>query len=211
MPIRKQHRRIHYASGLISLVLLPILCILSLKNDRAFVDYNAVLIKTWDGQGSYFNTDSVAEFLNSKKYDVVTLTGDNDADRMKLDLTEMHIQNLIAIKDSVRGVRFHFGEKSEYWTFIRALDILFIAHARFYLPYKNDIWFANPRPPKPMNFKPRPFLSCGKFEYYNEVGQPISWKEIANLGKKYFLPIVAFFLMLFFTFRAARNDWKRTH
>ena len=106
-------------------------------------------------------------------------------------------------KDSLNGVKFHFGVKSEYWTFIRVLEILSIQKAKFYVPYKNDIWFANPREPKPnKNLKPIRMMNC----FYKPIYINLNEREnqllnIEAIGKKYYLPIVAYLLMIFFTFK----------
>jgi hypothetical protein len=198
--MKKSSRKIYYSAGLISIILLPILCILYLKNNNAFKQYGSIDLQIWDGK-EY--RKEITTFLNSKKYYLVNLTGENKSDKIKLNNAEKTINKLIISNDSIIGVKFHFEKKSEYWTFIRVLEILSIQKAKFYLPYKNDIWFANPRKPKPnKNIKPiRMMTCCYKPIHINRNERENQLLNIEEIGKKYYLPIIAYLLMIFFTFK----------
>ena len=203
--MKKSSRKIYYSAGLISIILLPILCIMYLKNNNAFKQYGSIDLQVWDGKENNIGTKGIRTFLNSKKYFIVDLTGENKSDQIKLNNAENTIKKLMISKDSLNGVKFHFGEKSEYWTFIRVLEILSIQKAKFYVPYKNDIWFANPRIPKPSkNLKKIKSFVCGYRQniiYIDKSELKINWKENIKIVKKYYLPIIAYLLMIFFTFK----------
>ena len=182
--------------------MLPILCVIYLKNNDAFVNYGSIELETWNGKD--FEPE-ITKFLNSKKFTVVTLTGNINSDKTKLNEAEQKIKRLIISKDSINGIKFHFEKKSEYWTFVKVLDILESEKARFYVPYKNDIWFTNPRQPKK---KIKTFV-CGTPYFYNYIDKrdsKIEYQKIIDLAKTYYLPIIAYFLMIFFTFRRILNE-----
>jgi hypothetical protein len=62
----------YYSAGLISILLLPLLSILYLKNNDAFTEYGAIKLAVWNGEN--FEPE-ITHFLNSKKFTVVNLTG----------------------------------------------------------------------------------------------------------------------------------------
>lgn len=194
----------YYSAGLISILLLPLLSILYLKNNDAFTDYRSIKLTVWNGEDF---EPQITQFLNSKKFTVVNLTGNLNSDKAKLNIAQKKIKELIVSKDAINGIKFHFEKKSEYWTFIKVLDILEREKATFYLPYKNDIWFANTREPKK---KIKSFI-CGTIYhtiYIDQRESKIGFEEIIALVQKFYLSIIAYFLMLFFTLRRIINENK---
>lgn len=200
--MRKHNRKINYSAGLISILLLPLFCILYLKNIDAFTHYGVMNVYMWDGKETDFETKGITTFLNSKKYTIVNLTGDNNSDNRKLNIAEKNVRKLILSNDTISGIKFHFGNKSKYWTYIRVLDILAIEKAKFYVPYKNDIWFTNPKPRKiDKNLKPIEPMYCGYRPIYINESESIKWNEIKEIVKKYYLPLIVYILMLIFTIK----------
>lgn len=202
--MRKHNRKIYYSTGLISIILLPILCILYLKNNDAITHYGVISFQTWDGKENPSNGNKgITQFLNSRKFTTVMVTGDNDADKAKLDRVQKSIRGLVLSKDTINGIKFHFGQKSEYWTYVRVLDILAIEKAKVYIPYKNVIWVVNPRIPKPnKNLKHVKHFICGyKPNDINEEETQIKWIKIKEFVEKYYLPVIAYLLMVFFTIK----------
>jgi hypothetical protein len=187
----------YYSAGLISILLLPLLSILYLKNNDAFTEYGAIKLAVWNGEN--FEPE-ITHFLNSKKFTVVNLTGSLYSDKAKLKIAQKKIKELILSKDSINGIKYHFEKKSEYWAFIKVLDILESEKATFYLPYKNDIWFANTRESKK---KIKSFI-CGTIYHTIYIDQRESIKgfeKIIEFAQKFYLSIIAYCLMLFFTCR----------
>ena len=189
--------------------MLPILCVLYFKNNNSFKQYGSIDIQIWDGNENNTDTKGIRTFLNSKKYFIVSLTGENKSDQIKLVNAENTIKKLMISNDSLNGVKFHFEKKSEYWTYVKVLEILSIQKAKVYVQYKNDIWFANPRKPKPnKNLKQIRPTFCGyrpSTIYENESEPKINWNKSFVILKKYCLPIIAYILMVFFTFK---NNFK---
>ncbi|UOK42154.1 MULTISPECIES: hypothetical protein [Flavobacterium] len=194
--MRKHSRKIFYSPGLISIILLPIMCILFLKSRDAFTQYGSITLATWDGKIFY---NEITTFLNSKKFTKVTLTGDYDSDKIKLINSKKEIQRLISTKDSINGIQFHFDEKSKYWSYVKVVEILQDENAQFYVPYKNDIWFTNPKLPK----KETKTFVCGNTVNMICVSEKPNFNLdiIQNIVKKYYLIIIIYLLMVYFTIR----------
>jgi uncharacterized protein YktA (UPF0223 family) len=204
--MQKHNKKFYYSAGLISIILLPICCILYLKSIDAFTHYGSIDLYAWNGKD--FKKETI-QFLNSKKFKIINLTGDSVSDKKKLNIAQKEIKKIISTKDSIRGIKFHFEKKSEYWSYVRVIEILEIENAKVYLPYKNDIWFANPREPKK---KIKTFVCGTRYStiYIDKTESKIKWQEIIEVLKKYYLPIIAYILMVFFTFKRIINEKKDT-
>ena len=198
--MRKHSKKIYYSAGLISIILLPLLCVLYLQNIKAFTQYTAMDVQIWDGTVNTSLDSALVRHVNSKKYTVVHLTGNNARDERKLVDAQKEVKRITASKDSVNGIRFHFGKKSEYWTYVRVIDIMAIEKAKFYVNYKDDIWFANPKPEKinkyALSITP---LGCGYGYHHRYEKEVLSWTEVKQNIWNYYLPIFAYILMLIFT------------
>lgn len=210
----RKHKKIYYSSGLISILLLPILCITYFKSIDAFTDYRSINLSVWNGKE---NKEQATKFLKSKTFTVVNLTGDLNSDASKLKIAQKKIKQIISTKDSIKGLKFHFENKAEYWTYIRVLDILQIEKAEIYLPYKNDIWFANPKIRKPnkkldihydINYHicssgrlQNEYLEKERNEYFEKNKIKIICQNVLEFSRKYYAIIITYLLMLFFTFK----------
>ncbi|WP_432670005.1 hypothetical protein [Flavobacterium sp. SM2513] len=198
--MRKHTKKTYYSAGLISIILLPLLCVLHLQNIKAFTQYTAMDVRMWDGTVDTAIDSALVEHVNSKKYTVVHLTGNNASDKRKLVDAQNKVRNITASKDSIHGIKFHFGPKSEYWTYVRVIDIMAMEKVKFYVNYKDDIWFANPKPEKvnknTLSITP---LTCGYGYYHRYEKEALSWTEVKQNIQKYYLPILAYLLMLGFT------------
>ena len=69
----------------------------------------------------------------------VTFTGDTTIDRIKLNFGQVYIRELLANKDTVHGIDFHFSDRSTYATLVGVLDICNMEDARTYAPSDNGI------------------------------------------------------------------------
>jgi hypothetical protein len=207
----RKHKKIYYSAGLISILMLPVLCIIYLNNINAFTHYGGIDLFLWNGKDS---KEETTKFLNSKTFTVVNLTGNLESDISKLRIAQKNVKKIISTKDSIKGIKFHFEKKAEYWSYIRVLDILQIEKAKTYLPYKNDIWFANPREVKQKSnvYKTLKYsFICDRSlqnEYLEELKNKITYERVIEFSKKYYLPIIAYISMLFFTLRRIVNEKK---
>ena len=194
--MRKHRRKIYYSPGLISILLLPIFCIFYLKSINAFTNYGSLDLYVWDGKMFKKETD---KFIKSKNFETVNLTGNNKSDSEKLKYAQSQIHEIIKYADSINGIKFHFEKKAEYWSFVKAIEILNIEKAKVFIPYKNDIWFANPKTPKKAikNFVCGTKYNC----IYEQTQQQKSMYNvfIENI-KIYYLSMIAYLLMVIFTF-----------
>ena len=209
--MRKTKKIKYYSSGLISILLLPIFCILFLKNTDAFQEYRAIDLampdKIWEKDNAE-ESQYINSYLNSKKYSIVNLTGDKESDEVKLKIASENVKKIILTKDSINGIKFHFSKTAQYLSFIRVLDIMADNKVSFYFLRNNTMWFTN--------IQLRPFVNSKKQKMPERMNcdtqymnQKIDEQKVENFDvkydevffKKYFMPIIAYLLMVVFVLR----------
>lgn len=143
---RRHLKHIYYRPGLISLIILPIICIWYL-NKHIPIDKNIprdqmVFIETC--LPNNYNKLKRENRMKNTQFIDFNLTGNDKTDRLLLDSAEIKIRELVASKDSTIGVHFYFSDKSKYWTLIKVIDIVNVEKAIAFNPYQNEIWVINP-------------------------------------------------------------------
>lgn len=197
MPYQRPKK--YYPAGIISIVLLPIFCLLYLKSQDAFVKYGVLQFSVWDGHELYKGT---TKMLHSRKYAVLNFTGREYSDQQKIDRAAFWVKQLMETKDLHHGIRFHFEKKATYQTYTSIIDILVREKVSYFVPYKNDIWFAIPQLPK----HKLKSMSCGAsnhlFYNFHDTGffEGIDFK---TLFYRFFPSIMVYVYLLFLVFKKA--------
>lgn len=144
----------------------------------------------------------------------IHLTGNDIEDKIKLDFAQLEVRQIVAKNDTIKGVHFHFGDHSKYWTLVRALDICFIEKAGTFVPNGNDLWMFR-FIPKPRLKQKRNYSFCGgnfkgmEAEFASE--EQIENKKkakidfIINATKAFWLSGFLFILMIILTIRKIIN------
>jgi len=183
------YKKIKYYPGLISIIVLPIFCVLFLKNNYDSKRQTAISLTTWSEDFFY---DETMYILNNRKFKKVVFTGDLYLDEMKLKTSQKEIQSLISNYDTLNGIQFNFEANSHYKTYVNLLEILQLENARYYISYKNNIWFTNPTIPKNAfnsvncGFNPKPIDEYEQINTYELIKSFIE--------KYYYLGLIYFFL-----------------
>jgi hypothetical protein len=198
---------IFYPTGLISIIVLPLLCIWYFDKIDALKEFGNINM-VW-GDSSLCSRIS-KESLPGIYYEDILLTGDNLADKKSLSIAQIQIRNLVLSGDTSKGVHFHFNDNSMYWTLIEAIDICNTENAKVYIPYQNDIWVLNPRPSTRHN----KIMGCiGPIQPSNSI----VWIEIIqteyinvlysniDIVKLFCIPIIIYLMMVFMTVRRIIN------
>ena len=137
-------RKLPYPTGMLSLALLPLLCIAYMYTHHVFDDPRMMEITWW-------NKDWYTYRLQKPPFDIhperefveINLTGNKAEDEAKLAFAQLAIRELVSTNDTTTGVHFKFEDHAKYSGFVRALNILTIEKASTYAPYKNHIWVFN--------------------------------------------------------------------
>ena len=130
---------------MISLVFIPLMCL------YFFYKYDSY--KVYGG----LNVDLVPDKENFDKYKIPTLrkyqvfnfNGSELTEKQKLNELKFFLRKIVVEKDTIIGVRTHFGSKTHFGVFVSVLDILNTEKVPTFAPYKNDIYIlASSNKPK---------------------------------------------------------------
>lgn len=207
--IHKLKRRFYYPVGLVSLIMLPTLCIWYLYSHKAFKKSRAIEVNWWSNDWEKYNT------FPKRNYSVINITSNDRNDKIKLDSAQFEIRKLIISKDTTKGIRFVFENNSKYWTLIRAIDICKIEKANYFIPKDNDLWIINYVPKPIIKSDNSPMILCGTgsmrgvpyIESDEEIEENMIKKKqyILETAKAYSLSIAFFSIMILIAIKRLRN------
>jgi hypothetical protein len=198
----KPHKKLYYTSGLISLLLLPILCVLYLQKTKVFEPEYVIGLnmwtpeqaKNWREQGRNFDIHPQRNYVN------IDLTGNEKEDKTKLDFIQLQMRDLLKNKDTVSGIHIVFGNQSKYLTLVETLNICLKEKARTYVLVGNDFWFYNyfPKPVIVKKVDIGPILSCGTGDanYLINLKEAQKEKQILRQLKKTPQSLIIFYIVL---------------
>jgi len=137
---QKPRRKFLYPIGLLSLSILPLLCLDSfyqqyLKKKSLY----ALEVTYWDPLGSA-----------NEKFTKIILTGAEE-DKIKLDYAQVAIRELIHQKDTTRGMELTFSDNAKYSSLVKLFDLCRVENVRSYVNYQNKFWVFNLWPSEEQN------------------------------------------------------------
>jgi hypothetical protein len=204
------HKPIIYPPGIISLVLLPVFCLVFLNQHKAFVHQYAMDVTMYDPDWNAKKIPGIYHplFPPVRDYLDINLDGNDAANKTRLDFARLEIREILDSKDIHKGVKFHFGKTSKYWSYVQAYDICQVEDAPAYGQYRDDMYVMYVRPKVYNNEE-----TSSRFLFNDLIMLPPSpeelnqrmWdKRLQLIGKitKGFWPIgIAFLTMSFFAIR----------
>jgi hypothetical protein len=99
-------------------------------------------------------------------------------------------------KDATKGLCIHFGDSSNYWELVKAIDICNIEDIKTFSLYKNNLWVFNfKKDSTKITAREFPIFECGL--YYDTPKVPeISFNEkvLAHLSR--FYPLLIIFILM---------------
>ena len=198
-----------YTPGAISLLFLPLFGIYFLVSQKAFYSENCMALTFRDNTDKQWQKTEA--YIRSRDFRTIAFTGNNRIDSLKARNLVSGLVNFKASKDTLHGIRLHFSHKAQYWTYIFALDALAQAGIPLYMPTGNDLLLANAKPPKPERTKAVKHLDSGSMPTIcrviveQEKSAIFSISEVKSLVSKYRYPILAFAVLVFFSFAEIRR------
>lgn len=140
---------------MLSLLVLPVLFFMYVQEwNRARIKH-AITVYMVNPGWTRLNPD-IATTPPKRNYTEILISGNLQDDHTKLDFAQIRIREIVAAKDSVSGLHFHFTDSAAYGSFVKAIDFLQVEGAKTYYTYDRDIWFFDV-PPEP----PVQRLECG--------------------------------------------------
>lgn len=137
--------KIYYVPGIMSLMILPFLFICYAEKELKEKSLGVIPLHIADVNLPKKYPEMFKNFEGAfppkRNYIDLMLTGDESADKIKLDFARLEISEILSTNDRTKGLHFHFGDSSQYWTFVKTVDILRANGAKTYMALDNDIWF----------------------------------------------------------------------
>ncbi|QBZ99164.1 hypothetical protein [Flavobacterium sangjuense] len=141
MKFRVKHRKLFYVPGMISLLLIPVLCMWFLYSRDYLKVYTAVNVALSDGFYKFnsSNPSKPIKIYPKRKIENFILNGDEVNNEIQLSNARKRIKQLFAENDSINAVKIILGKKTKYKFFVDILDAL----AQDYVPtyVVNDNYF----------------------------------------------------------------------
>jgi hypothetical protein len=209
---RPKRNKVYYVPGIISLTILPVAFTMFANKEikQRTVSVLPIVFANTNLPKKFpeFFKDFNYSLPPKRNYLNINLTGNQQHDNIKLDFAQIRIREILSQNDSVNGVHFKFGDSSQYWSFVRTVDILRFEKAKTYLPLDNDLWFYH--------FPPDTTLVnwiCGTMDCYTVYIDPkVSFwtkatKRTREIWKSSWQIISAFiaFLLLSLMFKIQKN------
>lgn len=144
MKFTKKHRKLFYVPGMISLVLVPVLCMWFINSNRHRIDIeHSIDFRIFNSISDIkpnpaYNWYSDSGYVPKRNYKTFLFNGIDDDTKIKLAITDL--KRLVKTNDTVKGIKFTFGKHSKYEHFITTQDILFSSRVDNFTFYKNDIY-----------------------------------------------------------------------
>ena len=158
-----KRRKIYYVPGMISLICLPILCILYLnehKNElRSLEVYYANKYDPNNKDIIRFDTTALSEPGHKRKYEEFHINESSEDSKLKLKI-ELSAKQIVDNNDTTKGIHIIFGDNTNYQSYISIIDIFnkynkFITttdenkayrnhkdlYSHLYLQFENQLWF----------------------------------------------------------------------
>ena len=132
-------RRI-YVPGLISLFLFFPLALFQLDRHGSFEKLHVLEVNWYSPELTRPND---LRFPPTRAYQVLALNGNGKHDDEKLDFAQVAIREMLAMNDTVNGLKIHFTDNAKYESLVRALDICNRERGLTYVPYESDLWILN--------------------------------------------------------------------
>jgi hypothetical protein len=188
-------RKSYYTGGLISLILLPILCIGYFQNSKIFEEYYAFDVARYNDEWFKDNGFLKTDLLLIRKFRIIELNGDDAKTKTQFDKVRYELKEIIAKSDTINGLIIRFSDNTKYSSFVKALEICRTEDLRSYL-YYDDLYVFQTLPTKNVA-EDVPVFICGNTRYKTELKADKSLLQILNSNPRFWLILIA---LLFFSF-----------
>jgi hypothetical protein len=175
-----KHRKLFYVPGMISLVLVPILCFWFINSGNYLKKEYSVEVGLADSFMKFNYSDplrSTPIYPKRRNFNFI-LNGNQEADRRELKKARFRIKKMLTEKDSIHAVKIFLGKKATYQQFIDVIDCFAIDKVPSYL-IKDNYLYAVYFPPERKLKKVKNF-TCGGLG--NDMG--IDYNYLNNIKKE---------------------------
>lgn len=133
-----------YFPGFVSLIGIPLVLLFIQSQIKKRQNLWAIPLVTADRE-FFENSQSVftafrGSFVPKRMYEDFQVGESEKENIRQLEEAMVLIREINSTSDTVNGVHFHFGNKSQYGDFVRLIDSLRISNVKTYLTYDSETW-----------------------------------------------------------------------
>jgi hypothetical protein len=153
MAVRRRARKLFYPAGIISLSILPLLCVGVFYQTELHRRSQHVLEVTYWDEGT---PETPAPKSANHRFMKINLTGSAD-DVAKLEFFQATVRELVTKKDSTTEIEVVLNSGARYASLVRLYDICERERAQRYFHLRDKFWVFSLAP----SLIERPYFRCG--------------------------------------------------
>jgi len=179
---REKRKKIFYVPGMISLVFIPLFCLIYFYRTDTFKVYGALEFGLVPDKQT-FEKYKVPVLRN---YTTFNFEKNRSLEVKKLNQLKKFLKELVRTSDTINGAKIHFGPKTDYNTFVNVIEILRIQKVPTWAPYKDDIFaLANKKIKNTRSF------ICGTRSIIVEEEREFTWLQL-NFFKNHWILFIGY-------------------
>jgi hypothetical protein len=184
----KKHRKILYFPGMISLLILPLMCMLYFYKYQVFTEYRSMDLHYGKFNSVEFKNGKLAKSFKEYKrnYDTIYITDNQTLNEIKIKEIRIKTKNLFTNNDSINGIKINF-EKSNYQNFITVFDNLAIDDIHYHWLIGNEITVIHiPQKKYKNSIKWKHYRTCGYYAANKDYWEKLERERIFKQNIKYY-------------------------
>lgn len=158
-------KKIFYVPGMISLIFIPLLCIVFFYKTDSFTVYGGMDLTLSDQES--FLEYKVSSLRKYKEFD---FKGSKSNEKKNLNELQFFLRKLVKESDTINGAKVHLGTKTHYDVFINVIDIIETEKVPTWGLFKNDFYIlgSNNKPKIDKSKITVTRMNCGTSEFMRE-------------------------------------------
>src|ERR1700744_591099 len=202
-----------YFPGIISLVILPLLCVVYLFKDKMLPKYGVLKITTYNEKevaNTYSLPVDMKDINSYRKYYDVSFTGNPGHDAEEHARLKMLLKQLNTKVDMVNGIRVTLNTHAKYKDMVAVFDDSYQNDKRTtgIAMVNNKIFIYQPGTIKPSNFNIPP---CGGIVHFLPSPQPLTFSQKIQQLYRFWPSAIVFVAMIGFAISRKRYYFTLKH
>ncbi|EPH13609.1 hypothetical protein HMPREF9713_00556 [Myroides odoratimimus CCUG 12700] len=192
----------YYIPGIISIVLLPLMCMWYFSYRGFFKEYGYYEIRRIDFGDVCLIEDNYSYYFDSITYKRYELSSDVAKNRELLSAAKVDLEKIFSLDDTSNGVKFVFKDDMNYESYIQVLSLLNYERGKKLMSL-DSLWYVNDK-----YFEENlvmPVVENVELESITEFEVPVKESNLEildeQIGNKKYLILGSFLLLVVFTFR----------
>jgi hypothetical protein len=209
-------RKLFFPNGVLSLVFLPIICLLFIKQNDHFIHERILPVFFLNNKKPSLFNENFNNFIANKKYEHFYLTNQETNNKEAFNSATKSIQKLVNSQDTINGIHFHISDNAKFKTFIDIINLCKLLKVKVYIPIDNGVLLLNPIPQKLQKPQPLKGFVCGSSNYIDYDFKYVKSEDeikkeraekltfITETAKTHILSILIFIVMIFINIKKNR-------